>query len=188
MNRDAEDNRAAFCPSCERFIGPADVCPYCDADSARPPILRVLRWMAFVLAVGGLVFLYAAAKAREVSVVEISHITPMMNFAQVQIAGTVQKDAYVGRTNGVVDYVSFIINDGSGELRVVAYNNIARNLEKKSLIPRKGDVVEANGSISATADNKPKLRIISAEKLRIRERKTESADQSGDDHGAAKPQ
>jgi hypothetical protein len=184
MNRDAEDNRAAFCPSCERFIGPADVCPYCDADSARPPILRVLRWMAFVLAVGGLIFLYAAARAKEVSVVTISHITPMMNFAQVQIAGTVQKDAYVGRTNGAVDYVSFIVNDGSGELRVVAYDSVAKDLERKSLIPRKGDIVEVHGSLTATADNKPKLRIISSEKVGIRDRGIENGDQGSADHGA----
>jgi hypothetical protein len=167
MNRDAEDNRAAFCPSCERFIGPADVCPYCDADSARAPILRVLRWVSLVLAVGGLGLFYLAAVAREVPTTRISSITPMMNFARVQVSGTVQADAYVRERTGVVDSVSFVLDDGSGELRVVAYKNIAKSLQVGRLVPRKGDVAEVTGILDATADAKPKLRVISATGVHI---------------------
>jgi hypothetical protein len=180
MNRDAGGNRTAFCPSCERFIGPADVCPYCDADSARPPILRFLRRTALVLAIAGLGLFYLAAVAKEVPVTRISSITPMMNFARVQVAGAVREDAYVRERTGVVDSVSFVLDDGSGELRVVAYNNVARNLRDDRLVPRKGDVVEVNGTLDATADAKPKLRIISAAGVHIRQAGKDAPERGAD--------
>jgi hypothetical protein len=164
---DATQNRGAFCPSCERFIGPVDVCPYCDADSAKPPVMRILRWLALVLAPVGLGFLYLAATSKELPAVKISEITPMMNFAQVQVVGTVQNNVYIGEKNGTVDYISFPINDGSGELRVVANGAVAKSLKDKGLLPIKGDSVDVTGGLDVTADGKFKLRLGSTEKLKI---------------------
>jgi ribosomal protein L32 len=48
----------ADCPSCGRFIGPAMSCPYCGADAAGRMPLRVCRWLAVLLGVGGLALLY----------------------------------------------------------------------------------------------------------------------------------
>jgi DNA/RNA endonuclease YhcR with UshA esterase domain len=168
MNAGASQNQGAFCPSCERFIGPADVCPYCDADSARPPIMRTLRCVSLVLAFVGLGFLYLAATTKELPTQKISEITPMMNFARSQVAGSVQKDPYVGEKKGLVDYISFPINDGSGELRVVAYGAVAKSLKDRKLLPVKGDFVEVTGDLDVTADGNPKLRLDATEKLRIR--------------------
>ena len=174
MNADAIQNRGAFCPSCERFIGPADVCPYCDADSAKPPIVRLLRLVALVLALAGLAFLYLAATSKELPMVRISEITPMMNFAQAQVAGSVQKSPYVGEKKGTVDYISFPINDGSGELRVVAYGAVAKSLKDKGLLPVKGNSVEVAGSLDVTADDQPRLRLGSMERLKIvKDRRTQ---------------
>jgi cytochrome c-type biogenesis protein CcmE len=180
MNRDAGNNRAAFCPSCERFIGPADVCPYCDADSAKAPILRILRRVSLVLAVGGLGLFYLAAVAREVPTTRISSITPMMNFARVQVSGTAQEDAYVRERTGAVDSVTFVLDDGSGELRVVAYKNVARSLKEGKLVPRRGDIAEVTGVLDATADAKPKLRIISAAGVHIKKDGKDAAERGAD--------
>ena len=158
---------AEFCPSCERFIGPAEVCPYCDADSARNPLLGTLRRGALLLAVVGLTFLFLSARPDVIPLIKISGITPMMNFAVVRVKGAVEKDAHVGRTKGRVDAVSFALNDGSGSIRVAAYGVTASNLveRKKGLL--RDVVVDVTGILNVQADGNTRLVMRSAEEMRL---------------------
>ena len=149
---------SAMCPSCERFIGPADVCPYCDADSAKPLMIRRLRYAALALALIGLAFLYLAARRRETPLIRIGDITPMMSFAGVRVAGTVGNAAYVKRTGNAVEYLAFHINDGTGDLQVGASGDMARRLVEENRVPGKGDGVELTGTLSVSGDGKIRLR------------------------------
>lgn len=146
-----------ICPSCERFIGPADICPYCNTDSAKKPVLRILRYAALLLGVVGLAFLYLMVTHRDLPVIKVGEITPMMNFAYVRVAGTVERDAYVVRKKGKVDYLSFSVDDGSGQLRVVAYRDVARALAEKGLVPERGTSVDVAGSLNVSAHGRIKL-------------------------------
>lgn len=168
-NDSSQDPRFAghLCPSCERYIGPADICPYCDADSAKSPVLRFLRYAALALAIVGLGFLYLMVARSEVPVIKVGEITPMMNFAYVRVAGTVDRKAFIGRKKGKVDYLSFSLNDGSGQLRVAAYRNVARTLVEKNLVPKKGVIADVTGSLSVAADGRVKLYLRAAEHLRL---------------------
>jgi hypothetical protein len=162
----------AICPSCERFIGPAKTCPYCDADSAQPPVWRALRWGALLLAMAGLVFLYLMARFREVQTLKVGDVNPMMNFAVVRVAGKVARNAYVARENSEgqpsdVSYVSFTLDDGSGQLRVTAYRDVARVLDATGRVPKKGAAVDVTGSLNVAADGKHTLRLQAADQLRI---------------------
>jgi len=150
-------NRGAFCPSCERFIGPADTCPYCDADSAKRPVLRVLRYSALLLGMTGLAFLYLAVTHKELPVIRVGNITPMMNFAYVRVKGTVEKDAYIAKEKGEVQCLSFSLDDGSGQLRVAAYGNVARCLVEKDMVPKGGTLVYVAGSLNVSANGRVKL-------------------------------
>jgi hypothetical protein len=170
MNGPTQENaraRPELCPSCERFIGPADECPYCNADSARAPALRVLRYAALALAVPGLFFLYLMARGTDVPLVRIGDVNPLMNFAYVRVAGAVERDAYVGKDGDTVDYVSFLVSDGTGKLRVAAYDDVARGLARESRLPRAGDRVESAGSLSVAADGRTRLRLRSPDALLI---------------------
>ncbi len=156
----------AFCPSCERFIGPADECPYCGADSARSPVLRRLRTAALLLAVAGLALLLLMARHKELPLIKAGEITPMMNFASGRLIGTVVKNPYVGRSTNRVEYLSFLVDDGSGQLRVVADGRVALQMAEKQLIPGKGDSVEIAGTLNVAADGNVKLRVQSAEQVK----------------------
>ena len=157
---------SAICPSCERWIGTADVCPYCQADSAKLPMLRVLRYGALLLAVAGLGALYVAARYRELPVIRIDEITPLMNYAYVRVAGTVERNAYVARRNGQVSYLSFSVNDGTGPLRVAAYRDVAEALAGRNMVPAAGMRVDAAGSLSVQAGGNVRLILQSAEQLK----------------------
>lgn len=158
--------RQAVCPSCERFIGPADHCPYCGADAAGTWSLRLLRYGALTLAVGGVVFLVLAARGRTAPMVQASDVTPLMNFAYVRVQGTVVRDAYLGRNDGRVDYLSFALDDGSARIRVKAYGDTARDLHEQGMAPGKGDRVEATGNLSVSWSRDPALRLQAVEQLR----------------------
>jgi hypothetical protein len=160
-------NRDALCPSCERFIGPADVCPYCGADSARRPLLRHLRWAALFLAIAGVAGLTAVAARREAPAVVIGEISPAMNFAYVRVAGKVVSEPRVLREGGEVDYVSLILSDGTGQLRVQADGAVALALARKGGIPRKWTRVEAAGTLNVSRDGSPRLRLQTTSQLRI---------------------
>jgi hypothetical protein len=151
----------ALCPSCERYIGPADACPYCGTDSARNPALRWLRYGALALAVFGLLFLGLMSAGRKPDAVRAAEITPMMNFAFVRVVGVVEREAHVGSDEGEVDYVSFVLNDGTGRVRVAAYDSVARDLVTRKLLPAPGSRVEAIGSLAVSARQMPRLRVTS---------------------------
>lgn len=155
------------CPSCGRFIGASDNCPYCGSDSARKSSFKVLRRLAIALAITGLVFLYMAAGGRKIPLVKIEDINPMMNFAYVRIEGEVDRDPYVARKNGMVDYVSFSVGDGTGFIRVAAYRDVAEELAEQGLIPEPVCRVKAAGNLSVDADRRPKLILRSAGRLKV---------------------
>jgi len=160
--RQSLSSSTAVCPSCERFIGPVGMCPYCGSDSARPRSLKILQTAAVVLAGVGLLFLYVMARYREVPLVQIGDITPLMNYATVRVAGTVDRKPYVSKRKGKVDYVSFLVDDGTGALRVSADREVARMLVARDLLPQRGQRVDVTGRLSVTADGRQKLRIQSA--------------------------
>jgi hypothetical protein len=106
--------------------------------------------------------------AGDVPVVRAGAITPMMNFAHVRVTGTVVKAAYVSRQNGVVDYCSFPVDDGSGWLRVAAYDEVARRLAETDGLPKAGVAVDVRGRLSVRADRRPKLCLQAVEHLECR--------------------
>ncbi|MFC1498146.1 hypothetical protein ACFLS1_06720 [Verrucomicrobiota bacterium] len=166
----ATDKRSegAFCPGCERFIGPVDVCPYCEAGSARNPVYRILRYSALILGIVGLAFLYLMVKHRELPVVKVGDINSMMNYAYVRVCGMVEKDAYIAIRNEEVDYLSFAIDDGTGQLRVAAYRDVARELVEKNIVPRKGAFVDVTGGLRVRAQSQVKLILQSADGVKRR--------------------
>lgn len=157
----------ALCPSCERFIGPADACPYCGADSARRPLLRHLRHAALALAVAGLAGLLAVAARSEPPAVKIGEITPTMNFAYVRVTGSILSEPKVLRDGNNVDFISLTLGDGTGQLRLLADGPVALALSLSPGVPAKGTRIEAAGTLSVSSEGQPRLRLQTSRHLRV---------------------
>jgi hypothetical protein len=158
---------SASCPSCERFIGPADVCPYCEADSARPPILRRLRLASLLLATIGLVCLYLMSQVKEVPDLHVGEVTPMMNFATARFAGTVARPPYVRKQGNRTDYVALSLDDGTGEIRVMLSGTAAAALVERGRLPARGDEIEVTGTLNVWGDGASRLKVQSADLVRM---------------------
>ncbi len=164
-----DNAKPGTCFSCERYIGPADVCPYCGADAARAPALRALRYAALVLTVAGLAWLSVSARHREPPVVAIGRIAATMNFARIRIVGEVQRNAYVSPRRGEPDYFSFVVADDSGEVRVQAWRDVAAALAAADRVPSQGDRVEVEGRVRISARGDPRLALDSEQDVRFQE-------------------
>lgn len=148
------------CRACDRYIGAVNVCPYCDEQVVRPRPVRVLRLSALVLATGGLILLILIAGMRDLTTVQVGSLTSLMNHATVRICGTVERDPYVGHDDeGRIDYTSFRVHDGSGWIRVAAYDATARALADAGSIPSRGTRVAASGKLQFSGAGEPKLRL-----------------------------
>ena len=158
------------CDSCGRFIGPADVCPFCGGQT-RPRLgLRALRWFALLMGVGGLGILYLAAVHAETPVVTIRDITPAMNFARIRVEGVVARAPRVSRAYGHADYASFVVDDGTGQIRVAAHRAAARALDEGHRLPAKGERVAVVGSLDVPASGDVQLHVQAPEQVIVAER------------------
>lgn len=158
-------NPTAFCAGCSRFIGTADVCPFCGCDSARPPVLRVLRRTAVALALLGLFFVYLAVWHDKPDRIDINMITPAMNHAYILVTGRVDRAAYVVRRKGWIDYLSFVVRDETGQIRVAASREVARELDTMGGIPNAGDAVSVTGTLQVEAGSLSRVRLRDADGL-----------------------
>jgi hypothetical protein len=134
-------------------------------------MLRVLRSGSVVLAIAGLILLYLAVTHREIPVQNIGEITPLMNYAYVRLVGSVPRDAYVSEKNGGVDYVSFLVKDATGSIRVSAQREVAQELSDAGRLPKQGMQVSVSGSLNVGSDGPPKMRLQTARHLVIEEKK-----------------
>ena len=149
----------AFCPSCERFIGPKDTCPYCDADSSRAPAWRIMRRFALLLALAGVVCLHLAMRHKEPPLVAVADIGPAMNFGWVRIQGSVVRKPSLVWEGEKVSYLSFSLKDGSNYIRVAASGDVAAELDESGLLPAAGTAVQAGGTLEFDRENRFRLRL-----------------------------
>ena len=121
-------------------------------------MLQVLRRGSLLLALLGLTCLYLITARADVPSLPIDRITPAMRFARVQLTGTVERRPYTDRDQrGRIDYLSFLLADGSGRIRVVAYRDRAERVMAGPAPLRHRDRVTVTGVVRTQRDGAPRL-------------------------------
>jgi DNA/RNA endonuclease YhcR with UshA esterase domain len=139
----------SLCPSCGRYVGPYEACPYCGARLAGRMPVRAVKIAAILLTTVGLVFLWFAATRAQVPLIQIAQAGATMNMAYVRLEGRCTR---VPSYDPESDYLSFWIDDGTGEIRVSAYRAETRQIIERVLVPALGDVVEVAGTLRVRED------------------------------------
>lgn len=137
------------CPSCGRFIGPYERCPYCGADVGQRMVVRAFRYGSLVLAILGLALLVWVAGRSQVPKVTIGSLSGTMNWAYVYIEGVVTRQpSYDSETKSL----KFWVGDGESEIMAVAYHPEAEWLMAEGLVPVMGDAVALEGTLRINED------------------------------------
>jgi hypothetical protein len=123
-----------------------------------------MRASAILLSLLGLAFLYLAPRA-QAPLIDLSNVSPMMNFARVRIKGTVSRKPYVDRERKAAVYVSFNVKGPGGRVRVKAYGQDAAELEQ--VLPAVGQAVQVEGSLRVSDGGKLDLIIRDPGELEI---------------------
>ena len=143
-----ENTQVGNCLVCGRYVGTIKNCPYCDAAIQVSAGIRWLRLAAVLLAVAGLPLLYLTARAREPEVVLAETISPQMNFAHIAMRGSVKSKPYIGRGK---DYLSFLLDDGTGVVKVFASGKTAHILIDNNRLPTAGARMSVRGKLHVSA-------------------------------------
>lgn len=156
------------CPSCGRFSGIFTRCPYCQALIDKRLSIRIFKLIAIFTSTIGLMMLLFYAQHVETPEVKIKDLSPLSNFAHVRITGKVERSFGVHPQWGSLGFILKQEEKGKEPftIRVSAYSKVAREMEKRNLIPARGDEVSVEGQVRFQKDS-PSLLINAPEHIRI---------------------
>ena len=145
--------REGYCPSCGRYIGAADVCPYCGARVRTRISLKAITIFALLISTIGIGYLYYAAYQAKPPTIMIEDIKPEMNYARVKIVGYVVTSTVY---NEATRSLYFRLKDVNGTwnaqfatdtIMVYAYAPTSEELIELEKLPISGDLVEVVGTL-----------------------------------------
>ena len=166
-----QTDKGISCPSCGRFVGAHDRCPYCGTGLQKRVSLKSMRYISIVVALAGLVCLQLMAMSRETPVKEISSITPAMNFAYITIKGVATRPMKYYRDGDKVSSCYIYLKDKTGDMRVTAYRQVAEKLYNKDVYILEGDQVEVSGKIRVAEGDKISMMLEVPDHLKVQHKK-----------------
>lgn len=139
----------SHCPSCGRYVGACEACPYCGAYLTKRIPIRTVKIATVMLASVGLVILWFAATRSEVPLIQIGQARATMNLAYVRVVGRCTR---APTYNPDKASLGFWVEDETGELYISSYGAEARALAEGNCVPALGDLVEVTGTLRVRED------------------------------------
>lgn len=132
------------CPSCGRFVGAYEKCPYCGASVSKRLSIKLFRYGSLIFSVLGLAILYFISAHKEIPLIKINQISPTMNFAYIRVKGIVTRYPVFDEKLSIL---TVQINDGTEDLMVKAYRVTALKIKKLNKIPEIGQIIDLEGTV-----------------------------------------
>lgn len=134
----------AWCPSCERFIGPYRTCPYCGARIRERISTRFLKIFAIGFGIVGVVLLWIMSANTMVPQIRAEEIDNTTNFAYVLMKGVCTR---IPTYDEKGKSLSFPLDDGTGQIWIKAYGAQAEEIYSAGKLPKPGDSVFVEGTV-----------------------------------------
>lgn len=153
----------ATCPSCGRFVGPIEKCPYCGAAIKKRIPIGYLRIACLILAVLGVAILVYAASGTATPITKIGDISATMNYAYVRLNGTVTRGPIY---DADAQSIRFYVADDTGEIQAGAFRDVTQELLAAQKIPTVGDKITMEGTLRVR-DDFSSFNLATADKVQI---------------------
>jgi len=165
---DTSYHRETHCPSCGRFVGTYDRCPYCQAWTPKRLSIRLFKTLAVLTSTVGLILLLFYARTIRTPEIRIDQIGPLTNFAHVRLTGVVERSFGLHPQWHSLGFTLSQPGTGSEPLsiRVSAYAKVALDIDKQGKIPEEGDEISVEGTVRFQKDT-PSLLINAPEHVQI---------------------
>lgn len=151
QRRIADPENSVTCPSCGQPLTPQRWCPHCGAATSKRLRLSILRYISVLTALVGTVLVWTAARSTEVPTVRIADVCSEMDWAYVRLVGLVSRQPTHEPSSG---QLAFWLDDGTGEIRVIAYRPVSDRLMEAPQLPAMGDQVAVDGTLRLREDLK----------------------------------
>ena len=135
-----------LCPSCGRFVGAYEKCPYCGAELKKRMSLIMWKKISVFGTLLGLGIMWFAAIHMNPQEVQIGNIQETYNNAQVTIQGVVISR----RLDEESGSISLVIADESGSIQARSFSALPKFKELGN-IPEVGDMISTVGTIGVDA-------------------------------------
>lgn len=155
-----------LCPSCGRFVGAYEKCPYCGAGLHKRMSLIIWKRIAVGGTLLGLLLMWFAATQMTPELVQIGEIQETYNNAQVTIRGTVV-DRRLDAERGSIQLT---VADESGSIGARSFSALPKFRELGN-VPKVGDEIETVGTIQIDAVYGTSLNLDLPHRLKIKEAK-----------------
>ena len=153
----------ATCPSCGRFVGPLEKCPYCGADTKKRLPIKYVRLACLILAIAGVAILLFAVSGASTPATKIGNVGATMNYAYVKVEGIVTRGPiYDADTQAL----RFYISDDTGEIQAATFRDVTEQLVAANKIPTIGDSIAVEGTLRVR-DDFTSFNVASANKLTL---------------------
>ncbi len=157
-----QEDPETLCPSCGRFVGAYEKCPYCGAELKKRMSLVIWKRIAVVGTAVGLFLMWLAAVKMEPPLIDVAQAGPSYNNAIVRVQGTVVNR----RLEEARKMVRLDVADRSGRLTAMGFGQLDRFRELGNL-PRVGDRVEIVGQLQISDQYGTSLFLNLPHKVRI---------------------
>ncbi len=154
-----------LCPSCGRFVGAYEKCPYCGAGLHKRMSLLIWKRISVAGTILGLLVMWFAATRMNPSLVQIGEIQETYNNAQITIQGTVV-DRRLDSDRGSI---TLTIADDSGSIGARSFSALPE-FKKLGNIPRVGDKIETVGTVHIDAVYGTSVSLDLPHRLKIQDR------------------
>ncbi len=151
----------------------AKICPYCTADVKNRVRIKVIYVLALTLIIVSASYAIFAYTQSGVEITKIRNLTINENYNFIHVRGTVVSYPRTYDSNYGVTQLSFMVDDGTGQITIKIYRDLIPTVVKEHKVPGIGDVVDAQGTFSY--GRKKSLTINNADFLNVEKGKYESA-------------
>jgi DNA/RNA endonuclease YhcR with UshA esterase domain len=155
--------KETLCPSCGKFIGAYARCPYCGTKAEHRMSIRFFRFFAIAMSLGGVFVIWLVAYGVNAPLVKVDEIGPTYNFGIVRVEGKVDRTS-IPPWGGL----DFSVDDGTGVIRVRAYQDMAKKIIDAGRFPSEGDVVSVEGTLRLSGASRLPMMVVNVpEKIRV---------------------
>ena len=135
------------CPNCQRYIGPMSTCPYCHFKIPKKASYKTLKYGVLIWGIVGVLLLQQIYSNMPNPEMRIEDLGPENNYGRIVITGTITRSLnYYESETRAYGTLYMNVDDGTGEMQVISYDETTEWLVEQGKVPAFGDRVRIEGT------------------------------------------